>query len=48
MRDLVKGEWNLPWDDKVVHKDGTSCGFDIPTRLYEPSQLNGHAKDAAA
>ncbi|KAJ8602292.1 hypothetical protein CTAYLR_007867 [Chrysophaeum taylorii] len=33
MKDLVKGEWNLPWD--VKHKDGTSCGFAPPTRIYE-------------
>lgn len=34
MKDLVKGEWNLPWDDQVVHKDGTACGFDPPERAY--------------
>jgi len=43
MKDLVKGEWNLPWDAEVVHKDGTSCGFDAPTRLYDPVTPNGEA-----
>ena len=42
MKDLMKGEWNLPWDDKVIHKDGSSCGFQPPSRSYEPT-TNGHA-----
>lgn len=43
MHDLVKGQWNLPWDDQVIHKDGTSCGFAPPSRVYEPADgANGH------
>ena len=29
MQDLVAGEWNLPWDDRVRVKDGTSEGFPL-------------------
>jgi formamidase len=35
MQDLVQGVYRLPWEDQVVHTDGTSCGFAPPTRLYE-------------
>ena len=35
MQDLVNGSYRLPWEDEVVHTDGTSCGFGIPTREYE-------------
>ena len=35
MRDLVAGRYQLPWEQQVVHTDGTSCGFATPTRLYE-------------
>jgi formamidase len=34
MKDLVAGHYRLPWEDAVVHKDGTSCGFPAPTRRY--------------
>ncbi|HET6339966.1 MAG TPA: formamidase, partial [Polyangiales bacterium] len=34
MRDLVAGEYRVPWEDEVVVKDGTSCGFEAPTRGY--------------
>ena len=34
MRDLVAGRYRLPWEDEVVHKDGTAYGFPSPTRLY--------------
>lgn len=34
MRDLVEGKYKLPWDDKIIHKDGTSCGFEKPSREY--------------
>ena len=34
IRDLVKGEYRLPWEDKVQVTDGTSCGFAPPTRQY--------------
>ena len=42
MQDLVAGRYRLPWEDEIVHKDGTSCGFPPPTREYagaEPSPL---------
>jgi len=35
MHDLVAGKYRLPWEDKVLVKDGTSCGFPIPNRRYE-------------
>lgn len=34
MRDLLAGQYRLPWEDEVVHTDGTSCGFPAPTREY--------------
>ena len=35
MRDMVQGKYRLPWHDDIAIKDGTSCGFDPPTREYE-------------
>jgi formamidase len=37
MQDLVNGEYKLPWEESVQVTDGTSCGFDVPTRLYKPA-----------
>ncbi len=37
MQDLVNGCYRLPWEDEVIHKDGTSCGFAVPTRTYQNS-----------
>jgi formamidase len=37
MQDLVAGSHRLPWEDEVVHVDGTSCGFDPPVGVYEPT-----------
>lgn len=37
MEDLIKGQYRLPWEDAVVHTDGTSCGFPRPTKRYEPT-----------
>jgi formamidase len=34
MKDMVAGRYRLPWEDAVVHQDGTSCGFPAPTRRY--------------
>lgn len=34
MQDLVAGNYRLPWEDQVVVKDGTSCGFPKPVRQY--------------
>ena len=42
MQDLVAGRYRLPWEDEVVHKDGTAYGFPKPTRRY-----GGPAKQAA-
>ena len=36
MHDLAAGKYRLPWEDEVVHTDGTSCGFPAPTRSYSP------------
>lgn len=35
MQDLVGGRYRLPWEDEIVHKDGSSYGFPAPTRMYE-------------
>jgi len=35
MQDLVNGCYRLPWEDEVVHTDGTSCGLAAPTRTYQ-------------
>jgi formamidase len=37
MTDMVAGNYRLPWEDAVLHVDGTSCGFDPPTAVYEPT-----------
>ena len=34
MRDLVAGEYRLPWEASVKVVDGTSCGFPAPERTY--------------
>ena len=34
MTDLAAGQYRLPWESAVRVKDGTSCGFPRPTRLY--------------
>jgi formamidase len=35
MQDLMKGEYRLPWEDEVVHKDGRAFGFEPPTRTFK-------------
>ncbi|MCB2101899.1 MAG: formamidase [Rhodobacterales bacterium] len=35
MQDLMAGQYRLPWEDQVKVTDGTSCGFDAPTRDYK-------------
>lgn len=35
MQDMVRGQYRLPWEDRVQVTDGTSCGFPIPNRTYE-------------
>ena len=39
MQDLVAGRYRLPWEDQVVHTDGTSCGFAAPTRFHNAGTL---------
>jgi formamidase len=34
MRDLVQGEYRLPWEDNIAVTDGSSCGFEPPTRSF--------------
>jgi formamidase len=34
MKDLAAGQYRLPWEEQVVQRDGTSCGFDAPERTY--------------
>lgn len=34
MQDMVNGSYRLPWESEIVYKDGTSNGFDAPTREY--------------
>ncbi len=38
MHDMVSGAFKLPWEDEVVHIDGSSCGFAPPTRNYGGAQ----------
>ncbi len=38
MQDLVAGQYRLPWEGDVHITDGTSCGFEKPTRLYGQSK----------
>ncbi|GAA5168472.1 formamidase [Viridibacterium curvum] len=35
MHDMVAGKYRLPWEDEVVHKDGSACGFAPPERRYK-------------
>ncbi|WP_428489440.1 formamidase [Rhodopila sp.] len=35
MHDLAAGRYHVPWEDEVRHTDGSSCGFDPPTRSYK-------------
>ncbi|MCI2255802.1 formamidase [Domibacillus sp. PGB-M46] len=39
MKDLVKGQYALPWEEEVVHKDGSAFGFPPPTRSFENKAL---------
>jgi formamidase len=53
MKDLVNGKYRLPWEDSVVHRDGSSCGFPPPARTYEggeavPALRSSHGNGAGA
>jgi formamidase len=39
MKDMVKERYCLPWEDEVMHQDGTACGFPVPTRTYKGEEL---------
>ena len=39
MQDMVKGSFRLPWEAQVVHTDGTSRGFEEPTRAHAPYNM---------
>jgi formamidase len=41
MQDMVAGKYRLPWEDKVIYTDGTSCGFPAPERAYKKVAANG-------
>jgi formamidase len=50
MKDLVAGQYKLPWEDKVVHTDGSSCNFPPPERTYQSRDTvvdDGHAHATA-
>ncbi|MGA7326923.1 MAG: formamidase [Rhodomicrobium sp.] len=47
MRDLAAGRYRLPWEADVKIADGTSCGFPVPVRHYEPEATSAPAKKAA-
>ena len=34
MTEWAAGRYGLPWEDAVKVTDGTSCGFEAPTRRY--------------
>lgn len=38
MKDLVAGQYRLPWESEVEQTDGTSCGFEKPTRKFVAEQ----------
>ena len=40
MHDMVSGQFRLPWEKEVVHKDGQSCGFPSPTRRFAGEEPN--------
>jgi formamidase len=44
MRDLMEGRYRLPWENEVVHTDGTACGFPAPTRVYAPKSFSDAAE----
>jgi len=37
----VGGRYRLPWEDQIVHVDGTSCGFAPPERVYGGPSTRG-------
>ena len=45
MQDLVAGRYRLPWEDEVVHIDGTATAFPKPTRRYGETAREGRGID---
>lgn len=41
MRDLVAGEYQVPWEDRVKVKDGTAEGFSPPRKVAEARAIGG-------
>jgi len=39
MKDMVAGDYRLPWEEEVVYTDGTSCGFPAPNREYQGEEM---------
>jgi formamidase len=44
MKDLVDGNYRLPWEEEVAYTDGTSCGFPVPDRLYAGEEISEAVK----
>ena len=40
MKDMVQGQYKLPWDETIQVKDGTPCGFAPPTRSFMGEESN--------
>jgi formamidase len=40
MKDMVHGTFQLPWNNSIVVKDGSSCGFAPPHRAYVGQEIN--------
>ena len=47
MQDLVNGSYRLPWEDEIVHTDGTAFGFPPPTRLYQGQEIRSESLSQA-
>ncbi|HXU62798.1 MAG TPA: formamidase, partial [Polyangia bacterium] len=46
MHDLVAGRFHLPWEEDVVHVDGSACGFPMPERRYQGSAVHPDPRPA--
>jgi formamidase len=44
MKDMAAGRYQLPWPVDVT--DGSSCGFDAPTRPYAGPQAHPLVPDS--
>jgi formamidase len=41
MQDLVKGNYRLPWEESVVHTDGSGAGWPSPAEVRQRAQPRG-------